>query len=152
MIRITGSKSYSAGLVFNKNDIFFEKWFQITCAIDYIIFCVYGAFIIFCINWGFSVIWDSKDCIPGDVNKALPVADPVELFVPVVPVDVEFGAPMKREKFVWLFPFLEQVYLVTIFSYVTKRNFQVTDPGSARERILYILFFLNKLYFLKLYM
>ena len=76
---------------------------KITCAIDCIIFCVYGAFIIFCINWGFSVIWDSKDCIPGDVNKALPVADPVEPFVPVVPVDVEFGAPRKREDFLWIF-------------------------------------------------
>ena len=27
----------------------------------------------FCMSWGFCVIWDSNDCIPGDVNKEEPL-------------------------------------------------------------------------------
>ena len=34
--------------------------------------CVYGAFIMFCMSCGFSVICDIRDCIPGEEKRAEP--------------------------------------------------------------------------------
>ena len=53
----------------------------------------------FCISCGFSVIWDNKDCIPGDVKSPLPVLG-VALFAVVV--DAEGAEPgEKKYKFEW---------------------------------------------------
>ena len=62
----------------------------------------------FCNNWGFSVIWLIKLCMPGEVNMALPVC-PVDRGVAVdddgvVPVLPAVVVPVEKFTLINMFP------------------------------------------------